>query len=123
MTRNEIILPGRLTLRDIQSGKIDHLIRISDKNKWTKNSIFQLKNSFNSPDSIEIIIISSDLVKVTDISPEFLTRCGYKSQSEFKKQWEAWFQDWNNFSTAWLIFFTLKSQHEVKNIDYEDIFI
>lgn len=123
MPRNEIILSSRLTLGDIQSGKIDHLIRISDKNKWTKNSIFQLKDSFTSSNSIDIIIISSDLVKVTEIPLETLYRCGYKSQSDFKEQWKAWFQNWDPHSLAWVIFFALKSQHEVKNIIYdEDIF-
>ncbi len=123
MTRNEIILPHRIILPDILSGKIDHLIRLSDKNKWTKNSIFDLKESYTSSNSIEIIIISSDLVKVTEIPVNTLSRCGYKSQSDFKHQWESWFQTWDSDSFAWIIFFALKSQYEIKNIVYdEDIF-
>lgn len=122
MSRNEIIISERILPKDILSGKIDHLIRISDKDKWTKNSIFQLKESFTSPTSIDIIIISSNLVKVIDIPLEILNRCGYKNQDEFKQQWENWFQDWDDNAIAWLIFFNIKSISENKNIEYEDMF-
>jgi len=110
--KNEIILSSRLSFDDIISRKIDHLIRINDKNKWTKNSIFSLKPSHISLLSIDIIILSSELVKIQDITIETLNRCGYNSQSEFKEQWENWFKEWNEDSIAWLIYFNIIDKQE-----------
>ncbi len=121
--KNEIILPHRLSLSDIISGKIDHFIRLSDINKWTKNSVFDLKSSYISPDGIEIIILSSEPIRVQDIPLNILTRCGYKSESEFREQWTSWFQEWNAISTAWLIHFTIKNNREYMPIEFdEDMF-
>lgn len=124
MPRNEIILSNRLSLIDVSSGKIDYLIRLSDKDKWTKNSIFLIKSSYNSPGGIEIIILSSEIIKVQEISSNILSRCGYKSQSEFKEQWTSWFQEWDALSTAWLIHFTIKNNREYKPIEFDnDMFV
>lgn len=107
MTRNEIILSNKINFSDITSGKIDHIIRIGEKNKWTPSSVFCLKSSHTSHDHIPISILSSEKIPVSQISSSLLIRCGYNSQSHFQTQWEDWFQTWDDTSTAWLIHFEL----------------
>jgi len=120
MSRNEIIISNRLLLDDIISRKIDYLIRISSKNRWTIGSIFELKTSHITTNSIQIKILSSEQMPVKDIPISLLPRCGYRSQSDFKKQWEEWFQIWNDTSEAWLIHFELYTP--LKDLEYSDIF-
>ncbi len=120
MSRNEIILSNRLVIDDIKSGAIDYLIRIGTKNKWTVGSIFELKTSHTENNLIPIKILSSEQIPVKNIPVCLLTRCGYRSQEEFKSQWEEWYQAWDDISEAWLIHF--EPYTPLKDIEYDDIF-
>lgn len=120
MSRNEIIISNKILIADVLSRKIDYLIRIGDKNKWTNGTIFDMKESFTSKTSIPVRIISSEKVYVDQLSFDILTRCGYQSQAKFKSQWEDWFQTWDIFATAWLIHFELYIPLKDNNCD--DIF-
>ncbi len=120
MSRNEIILSNRLVIDDIKSGAIDYLIRIGTKNKWTIGTVFELKTSHTENISIPINILSSEQIPVKDIPVSLLSRCGYRSQEEFKSQWEEWYQAWDDISEAWLIHF--EPYTPLKDIEYDDIF-
>ncbi len=120
MSRNEIIISNRLLLDDVNSGKIDYLIRIGSKNKWTVGTVFELKTSHTENNSIQIKILSSEQIPVKNIPVSLLSRCGYRSQEEFKSQWEDWYQSWDDMSGAWLIHF--EPYTHLKDIEYDNIF-
>lgn len=115
---SEIIISDKINKEDILSGKIDYLIRIGDKNKWTSGSIFDLKSSHISDNFTQIRILSSTLIKVTEIPINILNRSGYKIQIDFIQQWERWFQKWNDNSFAWIIHFEIYNPQPQKEIDF-----
>lgn len=104
---SDIILPKRIDKKSVISGEINYLIRIGNKNKWTRNSIHNLKSTHNDPDPIKITIIKSEQIYVTNLSLNILKHCGYSTIDSFKEQWENWYQTYDDFAKAWLINFEL----------------
>ncbi len=128
----EIALSKRIPIEKIIAGKIDYAVRIAEKNMWVKGTVLNLvsHNGFSYQatkrsrlaqqpppqvsEAIKVLIISSEKVKVQQIPKFVLKRCGYRSQKEFKKQWETWYQKWDENATAYLIHFkTLDSAYKL----------
>lgn len=104
---NDIIVSKRIPKEAILCGKVTHFIRISKKNKWTENSIFELKYSFLDEQSLKVRILKSLEQQVKSISEDILKQCYFKNQAEFKDQWEKCYQNWDDNSKAWVIAFEL----------------
>jgi len=81
---NELILPRRITKSQIISGNVDYLIRIGDKNKWSRNAVFNVKESHIDSNPISVVILKSEQVYITNLSLDILKRCGYNSKNDFK---------------------------------------
>lgn len=114
---NEIIFSKRIPKEAIINGDVNHLIRIADKNKWSKNSVFELKESHLDENSIKIIIVSSNEYIAKCIPNYVLKGCYYKNREEFEKQWERLCQKWEG--KAWVIKFRLLNGNgHVKKTDY-----
>ncbi len=104
---NDIIISKRIPKEAILSGKVTYIVRISKKNKWSKDSIFEIKFSYLDEQSIQVRIIELLEQQVKCISEDVLKRCYYRNQAEFKDQWEKWFQNWDNGAKAWVVAFKL----------------
>jgi len=107
MTTNEIILSKRIPKEAILSGEVNHLIRLAEKNKWSKGSVFELKYSYMDKESIEVVIVDSIEQVAKYISEDVLIKAYYHNKDEFRQQWERWSQKWNDYSNAWVIEFKL----------------
>ncbi len=112
---NDIVISNRIPKDAILSGKVTHLVRISAKNKWRTNSIFDLKYSYVDERSIKVRIIESLEQQVKCISEDVLKRCYYRNQAEFKEQWEKCFQQWDDNAKAWVVKFELCDDKKSKN--------
>ena len=104
---NEIIVSRRIPKEAILSGKVNYLIRLAEKNKWSKGSIFQLKYSYMDKEAIEVVIVDSREQVAKYISEDVLAKAYYKNQEEFKNQWQKWSQKYDDYASAWVIEFKL----------------
>ena len=104
---NDIIVSKRIPKEAILCGNVTHFIRISKKNKWRKNTIFELKYSYLDEKSIKVRILKSYEQQVKSISEDVLKGCYYRNKAEFKDQWEKWFQTWDDGAKAWVVTFKL----------------
>lgn len=106
MTINEIIVSKRIPREAILKGDVNHIIRIANKNKWSKNSVFELKESRLDKKPIKVIILDSSEQVAKRIPEEILTKCYYRNQDDFKNKWvEKWHQKWDG--EAWVVKFGL----------------
>lgn len=102
----EIVISHRIPIETILKGEVNHIIRISEKNKWKPGSIFYLKCSHRDKESIRVIIVESTEQVAKDISEEVLTKCFYRNREKFREKWEIWNQNWE-MGSAWVIKFDL----------------
>lgn len=101
----EIVISNRIPRNAVLNGDVNTIIRISQKNKWSPGSIFDLKCSHKDKESIKVIIEESTEQVAKDISEEVLTKCYYRNREKFRQQWEKWYQRWE--SSAWVVKFGL----------------
>jgi hypothetical protein len=101
----EIVISNRIPIETILNGDVNHIIRISEKNKWSQGAIFDLKCSHKDKESIKVIIVESTEQVAEDISEEVLTKCYYRNREKFQEKWEKWYQRWE--SSAWVVKFGL----------------
>jgi len=101
----EIVISHRIPIETILKGEVNHIIRISEKNKWKPGSIFYLKCSHKDPESIKVIIEESTEQVGKYIPDEVLLKCYYRNKEKFRQQWEKWYQKWD--ASAWVIKFGL----------------
>ena len=78
----EIIISHRIPIETILKGEVNHIIRISEKNKWKPGSIFYLKCSHKDPESIKVIIEESTEQVAKYISVEVLIKMLLHKQRE-----------------------------------------
>jgi hypothetical protein len=101
----EIVISHRIPIETILKGEVNHIIRISEKNKWKPGSIFYLKCSHKDPESIKVIIEDSKEQVAKDISEEVLTKCYYRNREKFREKREKWYQRWD--ARAWVVKFSV----------------
>jgi hypothetical protein len=90
----EIVISHRIPIETILKGEVNHIIRISEKNKWRTGAIFDLKCSHRDKESIKVVIEESTEQGAKDISEEVLNKCYYKNREKFREKWEKWYQKW-----------------------------
>lgn len=100
----EIVISNRIPIETILNGDVNHIIRISEKNKWRQGSIFDLK-CHKDKESTKVIIIESTEQVAKDISEEVLTKCYYRNREKFQEKWEKWYQRWD--ASAWVVKFSV----------------
>lgn len=119
----EIIISSKIDPNLIVQDKITHAIRISEKNKWTNNSVFILRQSESKSPTKIVKIISSELYRITEIPDSIFIKCGYKSKEDFKSQWDSWSQKWDYSSKVWVINFVPFESSESEYTSIEDLLL
>jgi len=101
----EIVISNRIPIDAVLNGDVNTIIRISEKNKWRQDSIFDLKCSHRDKESIKVVIVDSKELLAKDISEEVLSKCYYRNREKFREKWEKWYQRWD--ASAWVVKFGL----------------
>src|SRR5659263_631680 len=101
----EIVISNRIPIETILNGDVNHIIRISEKNKWSQGAIFDLKCSHKDKESIKVIIVESTEQVAEDISEDVLGKCYYGNGEKFRGKGENGYK--KGESSAWVVNFGL----------------
>lgn len=117
------IILTKATKKQIISQQVDTIIRIGEINRWISSTIHELREFHLDEEPINVIILSSTKIKLTDLTESDLKTSEFSSLFHFKEYWEDTLMSaWNSKTFIWLVRIAPHEEENQPETDIADFF-